>query len=256
METRKLKQIELHRKLVSAHRLRYYQDPGSVRFYHYWNACMLRYLPSDKRLRVLDCGAGMGHLLAQAMAAGHEGWAFDLSAELLTAAETKVKTEAGLVRADGEYLPFKQNSFDAALCRGLLHHMDNWETAVREIYRVIRPGGRFVISEPCDQNPVIRTARRLLYLGSSHFDHEDHGYAREQLTARFTALGFRQLAMQNFGYVAYTVAGFPDIVPAMKRFNHAPQIVEALCKFDDILSRLPGIRRFSLHLLACFEKPE
>lgn len=255
MEARKLKQIELHRRLVPVYQNRHYLEPGSVRFYEYWNESILQFLPKNRRLRVLDCGTGLGLLLAQALKTGHEGWGYDLSLDMMRNAEEIVHKEGILVQTDGECLPFKDNSFDAAVCRGMLHHMENWEAAIRDVYRVLRPGGRFVISEPCDQNVMIRMIRRLMYIGSSHFDEEDFGFSRKQLRERFAAAGFQQIAMLHFGFTAYAFAGFPDKIPIIKSFKNAPRIVQSLTQVDKALARTPVVRRFALQILACFEKP-
>jgi len=50
-----------------------------------------------------------------------------------------------LFRADGEALPFDDNSFDIVYSWGVLHHSPDTEKAIEEVYRVLRPGGRSCI---------------------------------------------------------------------------------------------------------------
>jgi hypothetical protein len=45
-------------------------------------------------------------------------------------------------------LPFRDGSFDGIICMNALHHMDDYRTALAEMYRILRPGGRVVFSEP------------------------------------------------------------------------------------------------------------
>src|SRR5262249_4506473 len=45
-------------------------------------------------------------------------------------------------------LPFRDDSFDAILCTSVLEHVDNAEQAVSEIARVMKPGGRLLITVP------------------------------------------------------------------------------------------------------------
>jgi len=47
--------------------------------------------------------------------------------------------------ADAENLPFQDNSFDIVYSNGVLHHTENTEKAVEEIYRVVKPGGKCVV---------------------------------------------------------------------------------------------------------------
>lgn len=56
-------------------------------------------------------------------------------------------------RMDAHQLNFDDNSFDAAFGFGILHHLE-YETALDEIRRVLRPGGIMIFNEPLDVNPV------------------------------------------------------------------------------------------------------
>ncbi len=46
--------------------------------------------------------------------------------------------------ADATALPFPDGSFDSVVCCLMLHHIIDWERAVAEVARVLRPGGTFV----------------------------------------------------------------------------------------------------------------
>ena len=48
------------------------------------------------------------------------------------------------VEADATNLPFEDNDFDIVLSFGVMHHISNWLDALREISRVLRPGGYFI----------------------------------------------------------------------------------------------------------------
>ncbi|MDH4121154.1 MAG: methyltransferase domain-containing protein [Deltaproteobacteria bacterium] len=51
-----------------------------------------------------------------------------------------------LVRSLGEELPFGENTFDAVLCKGAMDHFMSPELAMKEIARVLKPGGRAVVA--------------------------------------------------------------------------------------------------------------
>ncbi|HEY33675.1 MAG TPA: methyltransferase domain-containing protein [Dehalococcoidia bacterium] len=112
--------------------------------------------------RVLDIAAGDGDMsIIAAHRVGPDGYvlATDISSNLLAYAASAAG-EAGLAHLetrvmDGENLELEDNSFDAVICRSGLMLMPDPKTAMAEIYRVLRLGGRlsaFVSSTP-DKNP-------------------------------------------------------------------------------------------------------
>ena len=58
------------------------------------------------------------------------------------------RDDAAFVAARGQSLPFVAGSFDGVLCMNALHHLPSYAAALREIHRVLKPGGRAVFSEP------------------------------------------------------------------------------------------------------------
>jgi ubiquinone/menaquinone biosynthesis C-methylase UbiE len=96
---------------------------------------------------VLDAGCGTGRHTAFLAENGHDVFGIDSSAEMLAVAAAKVPT-AGFELADLERIPCPDDSFDAAVCGLVLSHARNIGPAVVELARVVRPGGRLVISNP------------------------------------------------------------------------------------------------------------
>jgi len=102
-------------------------------------------------LRVVDVGTGSGALLPLLAAAADEVEAVDHSASLLARARRRCR-DAGCrnVRfheADVRELPFDDGTFDAAYSSMVLHHLPRPVDALRELARVVRPGGSVVVVE-------------------------------------------------------------------------------------------------------------
>ena len=95
-------------------------------------------------LDVLDVGCGQGIDLYQYAEAGARATGSDLTprhAELAEAHLSAMGLDATVVNGDAEHLPFEDDSFDRVSSNGVLHHTPDMPAALREIRRVLRPGG-------------------------------------------------------------------------------------------------------------------
>ena len=99
-------------------------------------------------LRVLEIGCGMGTDGAQFAAAGADYTGVDLTEAAIDLARKKFASSGlkGEFRvADAEKLDFADESFDMVYSHGVLHHTPDIESAIGEIHRVLKPGGRAVV---------------------------------------------------------------------------------------------------------------
>lgn len=99
----------------------------------------------------LDLGCGVGHTLRRIAPLVRLAIGADATAGMLEGART-VLTRASignalLVVTPAETLPFLDGSFDVVTCRLAAHHFLDAGAAFREVHRVLRPGGRFVLSD-------------------------------------------------------------------------------------------------------------
>ena len=99
--------------------------------------------------RILDIGSGagqiLGHLLKEAPADAVVIGA-DLSPRMLRRARNRLRTSrASLVAADVTKLPFADKSFDCVTCGWVIEHLPDPEPGLREMRRVLRPGGSLLL---------------------------------------------------------------------------------------------------------------
>jgi ubiquinone/menaquinone biosynthesis C-methylase UbiE len=84
----------------------------------------------------------------------------DISETAIAAANAQFGEIAKFYAADAHAMPFPDESFDLVVGRAILHHLD-FDLALREIHRVLRPGGTAIFLEPLGDNPGAKLLRAL-----------------------------------------------------------------------------------------------
>ncbi len=103
---------------------------------------------SEKPLRILDAGCGTGINLKYLQILG-DVYGLDISKNALIFSRTR--GSHSLICGSVDKLPFKNELFDLVLALDVIEHMDDEISAVREINRVLKPGGRLIITVPAFQ---------------------------------------------------------------------------------------------------------
>lgn len=133
--------------------------------------------------RVLDAGCGPGLYSEELLARGADLVAIDASAEMVKLAEKRIGSRAQVMRADlNEPLPFASAEFDLIVCALVIHHVHDRNVCFREFLRLLKPGGRAIVST---QHPTADWLRK----GGSYFEtreEEDIWHRGEtEFTVRF-----------------------------------------------------------------------
>jgi ubiquinone/menaquinone biosynthesis C-methylase UbiE len=97
--------------------------------------------------RALDLGCGVGHTLRRIAPLVSFAVGADATLEMMQAGRASVVTalNAAFVQSDATALPFADATFDVVTCRLAAHHFHDAPSAFREVARVLRRGGRFVL---------------------------------------------------------------------------------------------------------------
>jgi demethylmenaquinone methyltransferase / 2-methoxy-6-polyprenyl-1,4-benzoquinol methylase len=114
-----------------------------------WRAAMVRAVEAAPDARVLDVATGTG-LVARALKRryGCRVVGLDQSEQMLSRAQGLVgSVYEDVVRGEAERLPFEDDSFDALTFTYLLRYVDDPAATMRELARVVRPGGRIAMLE-------------------------------------------------------------------------------------------------------------
>lgn len=124
----------------------------------------LRRLPIAANDRVLDVGCGTGELLARLAARYPDAQlaGLDPVEEMLAVAKAKLSEKVDLRVGWANELPWADHSFDVVVSCNMFHYITHPVAAVREMERVVRPGGKVVITDWCDDYLACRLCN--LYL--------------------------------------------------------------------------------------------
>ncbi len=155
---------------------------------------------------LLDVGCGTGFLidlLTKQQKARYVG--LDLSTEMIREAEKKAIPGAEFISGTADSLPFPDNCFDIVTCSQSFHHYPYPEKAMAEAFRVLKPGGLYILSDTglggiggwIDNHILFKLARS----GDCHTT-DRHGIARMMEKTGFSVEDSRQVQ----GLI-YTVTG-------------------------------------------------
>ena len=137
--------------------------------------------------RLLDVGCGTGSLITQLALRGYEVHGVDMSEECVTRTRENLRlfvpeNQIDIKKGSAEKIDYPDGHFDIVIAAEVLEHVENDSLAVREIYRVLRPGGVCVITVPA--NPA-------LWDVSDEMAGHKRRYSKQDILALFTATSFQ-----------------------------------------------------------------
>jgi len=124
--------------------IRWVRTPDHDSYWHFNRAAFFELVPKPGRA-TLDVGCGEGRVARDLTTLGHRVEAIDISATLIESAKA-ADPSGHYLRGDAAALPFADHAFDVAVAFNSLMDVDDMPGAVREIARVLEPGGRLCLS--------------------------------------------------------------------------------------------------------------
>lgn len=214
---------------------------------------------------ILEVGCGMRADSLELAEAGHRVVATDISEQALKEARTQARKRGVADRmvflaADGEALPFNDATFDGCLIAASLHHLPHPLAGLKEMRRVVKPGGVIVAAvEPNAWpyytlypllSPIKRLirARRKRPLNSVADDHTK-GFTAGQLRRLFEASNLTVVDLQPVKFVSELYDSGMRMVGSLRKTTPlpSPAVQRLLASVDARLGRIAIIRPLAWH---------
>ncbi|UCH14672.1 MAG: class I SAM-dependent methyltransferase [Bacteroidales bacterium] len=156
-------------------------------------------LPGSK---VLELGCGTGYFTREIVKTGAEIVAIDISPDLIDVAKDNIVASNLKYRVDNAYsMSFKDEEFDYVVGSSVLHHL-KVNSAIAEIYRVLKRGGKIAFTEPNMMNPQIALQKNIPFIkrlaGDSPYE---KAFFRRMLRKLFLKTGFQQVKIIPFDFL-------------------------------------------------------
>ncbi len=239
-------------RIVDAH-----SHLDSVRERYILSKCLRWLSKLNEGALIVEVGGGAGHVAIEVVKKGFNIVTSDISQGMLCAAKERFEREnliehADFIVADGETLPFANESLDCVLVVSALHHMVSPWDCLQEIHRCLSTGGYLILGAepklwPSKLRQVTSSAfsiklRKLLKLYSvSRISPVEErgkvGFKKKELLGVLNKAGFRPLEVNNLLFLSNFLTGNLWKLP---QASH-----KALIFVDRVLGKIPLLKEAS-----------
>lgn len=156
----------------------------------------------SRDISVLEIGCGTGLFTCEIAKHFQNLWAVDISQDLINVAKDRLaRLSATFAVCDAHQLPFENNKFDLILGCSVLHHL-NWNAALVEFSRVLKPGGSLRFCEPNLANPQIYLQKNWPWLKRRMGDSPDeYAFTSNQIKESLVAARFSDIEVSPFEFL-------------------------------------------------------
>ena len=212
-----------------------YHTPAGQYFMNRKIDTMLKLAAFPQGSHLLEVGCASGVYTFALARLGFQMTGLDLSPECVRIGTQKAE-RVGLPHinftvGDAEALSqIEDNTFDGVISFSVLRYVPDPAKAIREIYRVLRPGGMAVVDFPNKRSPWFTFLKPLL-TGQTHI--HDHQYTTGQIQRMLQDTGFRQVSLRRILYTPKTIPAWA--LPVMKAVDYVGERTPGFNQFASII---------------------
>lgn len=204
------------------------------------------------------CGQGEAFALLNRQIA--HGVGVDISPAMLEAARAKYSENENIlfVQGDATMLPLADQQFSSVFMLGGIHHVSNRQGLFREIFRILKPGGKFYWREPVSDFFLWKWLRAVVYKFSPMLDAEtERPLLWNETVPPLEDIGFNLAEWRTYGFLGFCIFMNSDVLIFNRAFRFIPgirSITRAAVRLDDWMLHIPGLTRAGLQVVGAAEK--
>ena len=191
--------------------------------------------------RILDAGCGTGSLLVKLALRGYEVYGMDISEDSVRRTEECLRSlmpeaESVVKQGSAEQIDYPDGGFDAVIATEILEHVEKDHLAVREFYRLLKPGGVCIITVPA--NPA------LWDISDEMAEHKTR-YSKEALLQLFNNSSFK---IEKLFYVGFPLMRLYHRLVFLRWARRIDKNRSGTVSSGDALTRV-GLNRWITYIL-------